>query len=342
MTIYYLDPDASGNDDGTTQANAWSTLQRAIDGAGGTQPAAGDIIHCRHGTGNDETPSAKIDFDGNVGNQTNGWIQFIGLNSSWIDDGTRYIIEGSSVAAGPVWEFLNAGNNFLYFKNFELNNAAEDALGQGASYPEIMIFDNCIFDNPTNSCLDEYLQKVLWYRCQFTGAGAYGVYRPWAQAFLFCVFVGNTSDGIAAYHDGNIYYGCIYHNNGGNGIKLENIGSVNVIQAIFNCISDGNTGDGIHINASPSQTLVLPVGCRLTNNQDGIDDDDDGYLLVELYNFFLNNSSDAKEVTNESPISGRGSLSAGTEGYNDRANDDFNLTSSATLRRTAIDLQIGT
>ena len=341
MTTYYVDPDASGADDGSSQADAWSTIQRAIDGTDGTQPAAGDTVLCRHGTGNDETPSAKIDWDGNVGNQTDGWIQYIGVNSSWVDDGTRYVIDGTSVAAGPIWEFSSASDYLHSFKNFSLPNAAEDSLGQAANYPKMLIFENCIFDNPTGSCLDEYLQCILWLRCQFTGAGSYGVYRPWLQAFLFCIFEGNTNGGVAHYHDGNIYYGCIVHNNGGNGFEIQNIGGIGVIQSIFNSVLDGNTGDGIYVNAGPNATLLVALGNRLTNNQDGIDDDDDGYLLAEMWNFFLNNSSDAKEVTKESPISGRGSLTAGTEGYNDRDNDDFNLTDSATLRRTAIDLQIG-
>jgi hypothetical protein len=80
MTTYYLDPDASGADDGTSQSDAWSTLQRAIDGTDGTQPAAGDIVQCRHGTGNDESISTVINFDGNAGSQASGFIQFIGVN----------------------------------------------------------------------------------------------------------------------------------------------------------------------------------------------------------------------------------------------------------------------
>lgn len=79
------------------------------------------------------------------------------------------------------------------------------------------------------------------------------------------------------------------------------------------------------------------LGNRITNNAKGLDEDDDDILCTEIYNFFLNNSTTDKEGT-LTPLSGTGSLSAGTEGYTDRANHDFNLTSSATLRRTAINL----
>ena len=86
----------------------------------------------------------------------------------------------------------------------------------------------------------------------------------------------------------------------------------------------------------PLQTTV--IGNRITNNTIGLDVDANPHVAFEDYNFYLNNTT-AREG---GMLEGGNSLTAGTEGYNDRTNNDFNLTTSATLRRTAIDMEYGT
>ena len=62
MSTYYVDASAAGADDGSSQSDAWTTIQRAIDGTGGTQPAAGDVVLIKAGA--TYSVSAAIDFDG--------------------------------------------------------------------------------------------------------------------------------------------------------------------------------------------------------------------------------------------------------------------------------------
>ena len=67
MATYYADFGiATGLDDGTSAANAWSTMQRAVDGTAGTQPTAGDIVYC---VGTD-TLAVNLDLDGLAGDTT--------------------------------------------------------------------------------------------------------------------------------------------------------------------------------------------------------------------------------------------------------------------------------
>lgn len=332
MTNYYVDPDlTTGTEDGSSAANGWRSLQDAIDGKNNVgKPAAGDTVLLKHGTGNDETPAAIIDFDVAEGTST-AFITWKGVNSSWVDDGTSYIIDGGSTATS-LWAMAT---EFFYFKNIELNNAQNNSIDFEGAANHPMLFDNCKFHNPTNSCFDTYSKGMLFYRCHLTSAGSHGYYRPWFCAFVFCVMSDNTGCGVSFYHFGNTFYGCICHNNGSHGIYIDN----DLQSPIFNCVIDGNTGDGLQIDGLTSYGMTPIIGNRITNNAKGLDVDAAGNHIFEDFNFYLNNTVAAKEG---SPLEGGNSLSSGTEGYNNRANNDFNLTSSATLRRTAIDFGYGT
>lgn len=337
MATYYVDPDAGGDDDGTSEANAWTSLQRAIDGTDGTAPTAGDTVYLKHGTGNDEAPSAAIDFDGNSGTSAS-LINWIGVNSSWADDGTRYIIDGGSNAGNQ----FNMASEYHFFKNIELNNSQDHTLQFEGYAAHPMIFQNCIFHNAANEIIDpsnNYSRAMLFILCHFTsGGGSSPAYYRAAEAkFLWCVFADNSGPGLSVYHEKSLnMYGCIVHNNGGIGIYCDYGGG----QEIINCVIDGNSGDGIQVDEVGGSTVAFDIiiGNRITNNTIGLDVDANAGFIWELYNFYLNNSTSA---TQGSPSGGTGSLSAGTEGYNDSGNDDFNLTTSATLRRTAIDLGYG-
>lgn len=330
MTNYYVDPDlATGSENGSSAVNAWHSLQDAIDSKNNVgKPAAGDTVLLKHGTGNDETPTAIVNFDGAAGSVVS-FITWKGVNSSWVDDGTRYIIDGGSTATS----LFSMISEFHYFKNIELNNAQNNCVDLEGTALHQMIFDRCIFHNPTNSCFDTYSKGMLFYRCHLTSAGAYGYYRPWQVNFVLCVIADNSNDGISSYHVGNGIHNCIVHNNGGSGILID----ADTGMMVHGCVIDGNTGDGIQVDGSVAGSINSIIGNRITNNAKGLDVDGSNNLTFEDYNFYLNNTT-AKEG---SPLEGGNSLTAGTEGYNDRVNNDFNLTSSATLRRTAVDMEYG-
>ena len=248
MSDYYVDPDlATGNEDGSSTANAWFSLQDAVDGKNNAgKPAAGDSVLLKHGTGNDETPSAIIDFDVAEGTSI-AMVKWIGVNSSWVDDGTRYIIDGGSTATS----LFNMVTDYHYFKNIELNNAQVNCIDFEGAADHPMIFHSCRFHNPTSACFDTYSKLMLFYKCHLTSAGADGYYRPWETDFIFCVIADNTGEGLDIFHELTSVIGCLIHNNGGNGIKSDNNTGINFL---FNVI-DGNTGDGIQID-----------GAAVTNN----------------------------------------------------------------------------
>lgn len=336
MSIYWVNPaiGSDGNDGSANDAaHAWATIQKAID----TITAAEHTIYLvSAGTGNDEQPSVEIDFDGASGAK-GAIISFIGVNPSGVDDGTRYVIDGNSLGAGlSLWKFYTSGS-YYYFKNIELNNAKDNAceLAGASSYP--LFFNNVVLHGSTNSAIDTYGKNIAFYRCRFSSNGGNGIYRPWNAQFIFCIFKDNTGEGCKFYHMNNAFLFCIFHNNGGNaGLYLEDALPDG---GIFGNVFDGNTGDGLGSAVTDGNyaSYLFPaiLGNRFTNNGgSGIDFNfNTNGQAFEDFNFYLNNAVNAKEGD---IIEGGNSLTTGIEGYTDKANDDFTLTSSATLRRSAV------
>ena len=89
MATKYVDPAAGGSNNGSDWTNAWTDIQSAFDTC-----VAGDIVYCR-GT---QTLSVTIDVDTNSGDDTSGFIKFIGCNASGVVDGTYFTINGNAGA----------------------------------------------------------------------------------------------------------------------------------------------------------------------------------------------------------------------------------------------------
>jgi len=141
MATYYVDPDAGGDDNGTDWTNAWTTLQRAIDGdgVGGTQPAAGDTVYCR-GT---ETLDAACDVDGNSGTVNTGFIKYVGCNASGSVDGTRYVMDATDTYVSCLDTF---SASHIWFENFQFTQATDDGVDLSGG-GDNLVFVNCVSDN---------------------------------------------------------------------------------------------------------------------------------------------------------------------------------------------------
>ena len=335
MTDYYVDPTATGADTGATWANAWTTLQRAIDGTDGTKPGAGDTVYCKaNGTTADETLSAAIDMDGTSGNSTSGYVRFIGVNSSGVNDGTRYLINANSKSVG-----IYCLGNYKWLENFEIYGSGGAGIDWTNQYFDFWIMKNVVSRDNTGVGFDLY----------------YSGYAPcW---FIECRAYNNDGDGFSNPYRGTIdFIHCVSHSNGGKGFQgpfaeppfthwigclaYENTGD-NYSRArgtIYQSVSDGSTsGDGVEIINSP--TVI--IGSRITNNNTyGISIGD---LCVKQFCYLGGNGTDENGSLGYNLLH-KGASTVTTEGtdtdhgYNDPTNDDYSLTSDATYRRAAIDL----
>lgn len=329
MTTYYMDTAGSNTSPYDTWAKAATSLQTVADLA-----VAGDIVYCR----GIQTLTAAIDYDINAGSNASGFIKFIGCAADGSIDGTKFILNGDSSAVNCI---LAAGKSYIWWENFELKNATGSGWDATNAYFTSLVFINCVSHNNGADGWNLYysdIGKIIFIRCYAysnSGDGFGQAYRG-TIFYIWCISKNNTDGGFdsSTTHSEymGIYYGCIAHNNGGCGFK-------NTYQTLFNCISDENDDDGVNVPAG----IGLIIGNRLTDN--GKDTTGHGINAVvrTLYgwNFLLDNDSGATTGLIEAIRDGSDAdtnETSGTEGYNDGANDDFNLTSSATLRRTQIDL----
>ncbi len=347
MTEYYCDADlTTGNNDGSSQANAWQNLQAAIDGLNGTQPTAGDKILCK-GT---DSISAAIDVDGNAGTAASR-LELVGVNGSWAEDGTRFVIDAGDAAIN-VLAFVGA-SDYLTIRNFELRDTTGSGNGiniGGYTALEGLILSNVYIHDMGGAGISSGSSgaySVCAVGCRFEDNGGSGVEMPGVLEAYFCTFKGNSAHGASfiggkpASAPPHVFYGCEIHGNGDDGIAHSTFdGTLAVIASVV----DGNTNAGLDIDTGG----VTICGARITENGTGVDF---GSLSSALMFSYMPDATEDRDNTTKTAgnyevihdKSGADSNElSGTDtdaGYNAPATDDFNLVSGATLKDVEIDLQ---
>lgn len=325
MATYYVDPAAAGNDDGTSWTDAWTTLQRAIDGTNGTQPVAGDIVYCR----GSETLAASVDVDGNSGNNSTGYIRYIGCNASGVVDGTRYVLDGNSAAT----YCLNCSTEFISFQNFEMTGATSHGVFQDVSTADTFYFGNCYVH--TNGGAGFYnnadATDGAYFNCIIANNTNQGIYRSHFNTIVLCSIYGNGDNGL----DGSSGDGCfaalnVLADNGDNDANA----TFDKNWVFLNNVIDG-TGQsgaiGIQSQGNGESTIIAN---RITNCSTGYDNNND--VNVYGFNLFHNNTTDISNTTglfaaidHAGNDSNRVDPDAG-DGYNNAATMDYNLVAGNT------------
>ena len=235
----------------------------------------------------------------------------------------------------------NAGQSILslgalsvhnHFKNIKFTNAKGSSIAQNGAANRPQIFENCIFTNSAAGAFTAtYGYGVVLIRCILENS-LFGAYRASYTRFYFCTIRNNTQYGISEYHGDVLYHGCIFHNNGTNGIWYEVGGNHSVVS---NCVFNGNGLDGIFYGGGAARHTIL--GSRFTNNgRFGINFFNSTNInAFVIGNFFDNNTSGAISDFARHEF---GNVFGGNQGYVDAAAGNFNLTASASLRRTPISL----
>ena len=329
MTSYYVDPAAtSGNNDGSSQVNAWLSLQRAIDGEDGVQPTAGDKVLCRAQDGviPDETLAARIDVDGGNGTTTNP-LQITGVNSSWIEDGTQYVINGNNVATEILYFGASQYQKWLNFKVFGAIGYSIEFMVSGA---RMVNFINCWVSGGYGArFFRNSLGSVI--RCLFENS-SHGVYNL-SGSLINSIVRNCSSDGVDSSYSASRIVGNIIYN------SAKNIAGQSAGSLIQNNVIHGGTY-GIY-RASAVDALTI-LGNRITGaSTAGIGAA--GSSGIMAYNY-LQNITDLSNADGLLQVALAGintNIIGGTDtdyGYVDSANADFNLVTGATLREVLADI----
>jgi len=280
--------------------------------------------------GLDAKDTKGIEIDTNGGSAA-GPISFVGVNSSWSEDGTQAILDADDLANYNV---LNSGKDYLHFRNITGKDSAGDAFGT-TSTTVYCHFVNCIADTPAAGGFvhaGAYWQYGSFFRCKATGFTTYG-FQLYRASLAACVAYGGT--GASAY--GFYLSSCAaaqcvaYKQDDGYGAYISD-GS-----QLTNCVLDSNKY-GLKVAQAGHQI----VGVRITNNTThGIT----GAIPVsDLYCFYFGNGADFQNdihLPNDDGASTR--TTTGTVGYVDGdnatlADRDYSLASDAAARRQEVTL----
>ena len=328
--IYYVDPAAAGANDGSSWDNAWTTLQTAANTAN-----AGDKVRCR----GVEILTDKITFNTNSGDiDTNGYIQFIGCNSAGEEDGTRYVLDGNNAAANCIyWD----GVHRVLLRNFELKNATGDGFGGSTTVAYGVILDDVCSHNNGGYGFYAYpfYHGSIFFRCCAYSNSSYGFHNVKEKA-IFCCAHDNGNVGFRPYYNNQCLIGCLAYDNSGDDYQYLDDGCL-----LLMCVGNGGSGSGVNPKNAATYGAPVLISNRFTNKVSGkYGIDFNSWAVYYGWNVLDGNVDNiansglamiAKYNGNDT-----NSLSPGdtNQGYTDLTDgsEDFNLTSSATLRRSAI------
>jgi len=279
---------------------------------------------------------SSVMINTNDGDYANGWIKFIGVNSSWVFDETRAIIDANNANVHA----FNLSKTMTWFHNIEVkrtgteNGFHRDSGGSG------IVFINCCANNCDYgwylSAINTLFICCVGYANTIACYSSYNINRK-----FWCCFRDNTSVG-ANYT--SKYIGCMAYDNGS-----RDFGSMTNC-LMLNCVANGGDGDGMNIDTHTSNTnLPLLIGCRLTNHsqsgKSGIDgnsrpfvvghsyfeDNDTNMRNDSLFNFIPDDSNATTNMEDQADTN---------EGYTDLTDgsENMNLNSDATMRRIAVSI----
>jgi len=291
---------ATGLNDGTTQANAWQSLADAAAGV-----AADDLVLSYDGGSGETLASAVTLATSGTASQRIIWRA---TNASFVQDGTRYLVDGNSAVANCI---VSTGKNYQTWDGFDCTGATSTGFYQNTGNNYIHI--NCRYYSNGGRGLRASGIETLAYRCQFYSNSVYGaeLTGSWSN-FQFCVSHSNAADGfkVSLYAT---YYRCLAYNNTGSGYYMFGDNTA------IGCIADDNGDDGFETYNSGA---VL-INCITTNNTNwGVSG-----ATVETKSVstaFYNNGSGEYQTTSWAEVETKITLSG--DPYANQAGRDYTLT----------------
>lgn len=345
MTVYFVDPLASGTNDGGGDAaddnptttsnwtNAWESVKDAAAGTNGTSPVAGDIIYLKHTNTVDEDFTGVAGLNSALnGNSPSGFIYWITVNSSGVIDGSRYVVEGGDTNTGPLFYV----GQYNWVEGVTANNGSANGFGFGQD----SIYINCKASNNGGYGFYAAASGVAYIFCEANSNGSYGIRTTGdGGRILFSKAYDTIGDGL--WISSGVIYGCLGYDNTSHGLLVGK--EATYINSVF----DNNTNDNIRVG--DNQETGIGIGNRVTESGSyGIRAWSNNKCSIQIASYMPAASEDRDNLSgtyvNMPPHMTWSRLLnnwAGTDadgGYTNPATPDFNLVAAATLRRQAMSI----
>lgn len=259
------------------------------------------------------TPGILIDT--NAGTDTSP-IRIVGVNSSWVEDGTTPVFDGGDKATNC---FLGS-KNYSYWRNVH----GKDSTASVWKSVNLSRFLNCVAEGAGAHGWDTLYGE--FHLCKAFDCSSYGFYGNY-QSYANCVAYNCGTYGFYVYQGSAM--GCVaFECSGSGGFYVSNA-------ALFNCVSDSNSS-GVVLGSGTTQI----VACRITNNTSyGINSSRPTH---DPYCFYSGNGANFSSDVHSDTVHGASTrITTGTVGYIDGDNAtlsdrNYGLTNAATARRQEV------
>lgn len=281
----YVDPNASGADDGTSWTDAFETLAQGASAA-----TAGDVVRVMEGTYVIDDGGAVLTCD-NGGDATSPiWY----LGSTDADSPGTVTLDGTVNATTRVISVQ------AYCAFAHITCIGGTSYGVGTSAYDNVRFYDCIFRDSGGQGV--YLDdSVLFRRCTFTGNGGSGADVDTYARFIGCLFYDNAGPELNVYN----YWGCtdcVFYDDDGSSLIYSD--SMNGWFTVNHCTFDGVDKTNGVTALDFSAITAATWNADLTNNVFtrlglAIDYGVDLTAILDLcvYNGFYDNTTDVNNVT---------------------------------------------
>jgi hypothetical protein len=222
MATYYVVSTATGAADGSSEADAFTTIDAAMNQI--TSAGAGPHkVWVKATATYDE--NANIDTAGTA----TAYVTFEGYSSTTGDNGkvTWTNSSGSALTDTP-------SGNFYCFKNFSIDGCSST----GAAVASNFVFMNCDFINNGGAGMTGS-GTISFINCEFNSNTSYGADSNGNSVYhIGSIAHSNGSHGLRGANASNGYYKCLLYNNSNNGIDC----TADFSFAIGNTIDNENDG----------------------------------------------------------------------------------------------------
>lgn len=327
MATRYVDSAATGAADGTSEADAWTTVDAAMDAISGLG-AGPHLVYVKASASYAENP--VID----TGGTSTAAVVFEGYTTT-PGDGGQATITGSDTRANCVTSGIGGDANYV-FKNFIFTNATGIAFNTAGD--DIFSFYNCTFQNSDSAFQGD--NEYQFIQCTFTGCdGSSGamVEGDNGQTFIACSFncASWTGNFIINGYNMTVAF-CEFYGFGSAVQGVLNFDNQGGPIVVMNCTFDGeNTStSGIRFgntNVQGPYAFINNIFYDLEYAVEGasMNPTDNAIAVNNLYN-----SLTAQTLTAD--IQNIGAVTT-APGFTNEAGDDYTLTSGANAEDAGID-----